>query len=100
MQVGTIIDRYGNPDGTFLSPADTPYEQRALALHSDEAPYHKYMVLEAFEVEAGKILPWFDRIGGGIQYYTGEKRILDTDTGEWVKATIENLERLEYIKKI
>ncbi|MFT0804182.1 TNT domain-containing protein, partial [Bacillus swezeyi] len=65
---GRLIDRYGGPGGSFFSPEGIPYEQRALALHSDEADYYVYRVLEDFEVTGGKIAPWFDRPGGGIQY--------------------------------
>lgn len=97
---GILIDRYGSPAGTFVSPAGIPYEQRALALHSDEAPYHKYEILIPFDVEAGKIAPWFDRIGGGTQYYTGNTQILDFESGEMIDATVENLEKLGYIREI
>ncbi|MBO1512691.1 T7SS effector LXG polymorphic toxin [Metabacillus bambusae] len=97
---GTVIDRYGAPSGTFVSPAGIPYEQRALALHSDEAPYHKYEILEPFGVESGKIAPWFDRPGGGTQYYTGNIKVIDIETGEMVEATVENLEKLGYIREI
>ncbi|MGE6203858.1 TNT domain-containing protein [Guptibacillus hwajinpoensis] len=97
---GVLIDRYGNPGGTFVSPEGIPYEQRALALHSDEAPYHKYEILIPFDVEAGKIAPWFDRPGGGTQYFTGNMEVLDIDTGEMVVANVENLERLGYIREI
>ncbi|MEK5500488.1 glycohydrolase toxin TNT-related protein [Bacillus sp. FSL M8-0168] len=100
LEQGTIIDRYGNPNGTFVSPAGIPYEQRALALHSDDAPYHKYEILEEFEVEGGKIAPWFDRPGGGIQYYTGNTKIVDFDTGETFEATVENLLKFGYIREI
>ncbi|KAA6450393.1 glycohydrolase toxin TNT-related protein [Bacillus swezeyi] len=68
LEEGRLIDRYGGPGGSFFSPEGIPYEQRALALHSDEADYYVYRVLEDFEVTGGKIAPWFDRPGGGIQY--------------------------------
>ncbi|PTY82163.1 TNT domain-containing protein, partial [Heyndrickxia sporothermodurans] len=100
LEKGKIIDRYGSPGGTFVSPEGIPYEQRALALHSDDAPYHKYEILEEFDVEAGKIAPWFDRPGGGTQYFTGNIKVIDIETGEMVDATVENLERLGYIREI
>ncbi|WP_187443578.1 T7SS effector LXG polymorphic toxin [Rossellomorea aquimaris] len=100
LEEGERIDRYGHPNGTFVSPAGIPYEQRALALHSDGAPYHVYKVLEPFEVEAGIIAPWFDRPGGGTQFFTGNQKVLDVDSGEMVEATVENLERLGYIREI
>lgn len=100
LEQGTIIDRYGGPNGTFVSPAGIPYEQRALALHSDDAPYHKYKTLIEFEVEGGKIAPWFDRPGGGIQYFTGNTKIKHLETGELFEATVENLLKLGYIREI
>lgn len=100
LEQGTIIDRYGGPNGTFVSPAGIPYEQRALALHSDDAPYHKYKILIEFEVEGGKIAPWFDRPGGGIQYFTGNTKIKHLETGELFEATVENLLKLGYIREI
>ncbi len=68
LDVGTRIDRYGGPDGGFFSPEGTPYEKRALALHSDVADYYVYEVIKTLEVKGGEVLPWFDRPGGGIQY--------------------------------
>ncbi|MEC2102439.1 glycohydrolase toxin TNT-related protein [Bacillus licheniformis] len=100
LEQGTIIDRYGGPNGTFVSPAGIPYEQRALALHSDDAHYHKYKILIEFEVEGGKIAPWFDRPGGGIQYFTGNTKIKHLETGELFEATVENLLKLGYIREI
>jgi filamentous hemagglutinin len=34
LPVGTKLDRYGGPNGSFLSPKGTPFEQRALAPRS------------------------------------------------------------------
>ncbi|KZZ84993.1 T7SS effector LXG polymorphic toxin [Bacillus sp. SJS] len=68
LKQGKLLDRYGAPNGGFFSPEGIPYEQRALALHSDEADYYVYKVLEDFDVTGGKIAPWFDRPGGGTQY--------------------------------
>ncbi|MDU0073675.1 MULTISPECIES: glycohydrolase toxin TNT-related protein [Bacillus] len=65
LEKGMLIDRFGGPGGSFFSPEGIPYEQRALALHSDEADYYVYEVLRPFEVDGGKIAPWFDRPGGG-----------------------------------
>ena len=38
LDVGAIIDRYGNPNGKYTSPVGVPYEQRAL-------PYMKILML-------------------------------------------------------
>ncbi|MED1714504.1 glycohydrolase toxin TNT-related protein [Bacillus paralicheniformis] len=68
LQKGMLIDRFGGPGGSFFSPEGIPYEQRALALHSDEVDYYVYEVIRPLEVDGGKIAPWFDRLGGGTQY--------------------------------
>ncbi|WP_373867265.1 TNT domain-containing protein [Virgibacillus salexigens] len=68
LEEGTLIDRYGESGGSFFSPEGIPYEQRSLALHSDHANYYVYRVINALEVESGKIAPWFGREGGGIQF--------------------------------
>jgi predicted ribonuclease toxin of YeeF-YezG toxin-antitoxin module len=100
LPAGTVIDRYGGPEGIFVSPANVPYEQRALALHSDEAPYHKYRLVEPFEVQAGKIAEWFGRPGGGIQYYLGDLEVYNDKLGIMEKATVEKLIELGYITEI
>ncbi|MGD7044803.1 T7SS effector LXG polymorphic toxin [Jeotgalibacillus proteolyticus] len=97
---GHIIDRYGDEGGKFLSPQGVPYEQRALALHSDEMPYYRYEIIRPFNVESGVAAPWFDRLGGGTQYYTGNFEIADTDTGEMFEASVQNLKDLGYIREI
>jgi len=99
LKPGQVIDRYGEPGGNFLSPDGTPYEQRALALHSDDAKYYQYRVLEAFEVDSGKIAPWFDRPGGGIQYHTANSRIYNSN-GELIKLTVKDLLDNDYIIEI
>ncbi|MGG0727726.1 TNT domain-containing protein [Bacillus paramycoides] len=63
-----LIDRFGGPNGGFFSPAGEPYEARALALHSDEADYYVYRILDDFDVLGGKAAPWFDRPGGATQF--------------------------------
>jgi predicted ribonuclease toxin of YeeF-YezG toxin-antitoxin module len=68
LEKGMLLDRFGAPGGNFFSPEGIPYEQRALALHSDEADYYIYKVIRPFDVEGGKIAPWFDRPGGGTQF--------------------------------
>jgi predicted ribonuclease toxin of YeeF-YezG toxin-antitoxin module len=65
---GTIIDRFGYEGGTFVSPYGVPYEMRALAPETYLKPYKVYVVRKPIEVQAGKIAPWFDEPGLGIQY--------------------------------
>jgi hypothetical protein len=67
---GTLIDRYGQPGGRFLSPAGTPYEARALPYDRAKMDYYRYEVVKPLAVKAGEIVPWFDQPGGGTQYVT------------------------------
>lgn len=64
LEEGTLIGRYGSPRGEFFSPEGTTYEQRSLALHSDNADYYVYRVVRPLEVDSCKIAPWFGREGG------------------------------------
>ena len=68
LQPGTIIDRYGSDYGTFTSPLGVPYANRALAPGTEMKPYSVFEVVKPIEVQAGKIAPWFDQPGGGVQY--------------------------------
>jgi hypothetical protein len=99
LKENTIIDRYGsNKTGKFFAPVGSSYGSRGLPPFMTEQPYNQYVVIREFEVKSGKIAPWFGEIGGGEQYFTDVK-VLDFD-GNYVEATIENLEKYEYIKKI
>jgi hypothetical protein len=75
LQPGTLVDRYGSTYGKFLSPPNTPLIQRALPYGAENAPYNLYQVVEPIDdVLVGKVAPWFGKPGGGIQYYLGEWR--------------------------
>ena len=67
LPVGTKLDRYGGPDGSFLSPKGTPFDQRALAPGSKAGGYYEYEVLKPLPVIQGKIAPAFNEPGGGTQ---------------------------------
>ncbi|MEY1425676.1 hemagglutinin repeat-containing protein [Morganella morganii] len=67
LQVGTRLDRYGTPSGSFLAPKGTPYEQRALAPGARAEKYYEYEVIKPLPVIQGKIAPAFGEPGGGIQ---------------------------------
>ena len=68
LQPGTRIDRYESDFGSFTSPEGIPYEMRAVAPGTKLKPYSVFEVVEPINVKAGKIAPWFDEPGGGIQY--------------------------------
>ncbi len=63
-----IVDRYGPPSGTYLSPEGVSYEARALPYDKAKSEYHRYRVLKDLPVKVSKVASSFDQIGGGIQY--------------------------------
>ena len=67
MHVGTRLDRYGSADGSFMSPAGTPLEQRAMAPGSAAEPLHTYEVTKPLPVIQGEVAPAFGQAGGGTQ---------------------------------
>ncbi|KAF5989139.1 hypothetical protein FCOIX_176 [Fusarium coicis] len=77
---GTLVDRFGEPTGRFLSPATAPFSQRALhpanliTGKNQEFPsnYHLYKVTKSFTVQTGPIRPWFGQPGYGVQFFLGE----------------------------
>ena len=69
LKVGTIVDRYGYPGGSYVSPIGTPFEKRALPSSSLNKPYRQYEVIKPITPTAeSKILPWFGQPGQGTQY--------------------------------
>ncbi|KAJ7628968.1 hypothetical protein FB45DRAFT_834975 [Roridomyces roridus] len=90
LPVGTLIDRFGATSGMYLSPAFTPFRQRALppqALnpprsgHGPAADYHVYRVEKPLTVLVGTITAWFGQPGQGTQYFlcngTHQFRVVD-----------------------
>ncbi len=96
---GTIIDRFGdNGTGRFFSPDGSDFESRALPPFMKDKPYERYTILREFECKSGKIAPWFDQEGYGIQFFTDYK-IKDLK-GNWVEATVDNLKQNKYISPL
>ena len=110
LRPGQEIDLFGNPGskdptgssgGQFLSPAGTPYEDRALPpTNLDTYPgnhpfnYYLYKVVKKFSVLSGPIAPWFDQPGGGIQDYLGDTK----GPGLPDSPGIANLVKAGYVK--
>jgi hypothetical protein len=67
LSVGTKLDRIGDPTGSFLSPAGTAFEKRALAPGTGASQVYYYEVVKPFPVVQGEIAPAFGQIGDGIQ---------------------------------
>jgi Tuberculosis necrotizing toxin len=72
IETGKLIDRYGGPGGTFLSPEGIPYPQRALPYEQSKMSYHRYQVEKPLTAATGPIAGWFDQPGGGVQYKTSK----------------------------
>ena len=84
---GTVVDRYGNQYGRYVSPVGVPYEQRALPYIENPKAYHKYEVLKPIKnVTISEIAPAFEQEGGGIQYE--------------LPNTIDKLIKLQILKEI
>jgi hypothetical protein len=70
----TYVDRFGNINGSYVSPVGTPYEQRAIPPSNlvrrgaSGFVYARFLTLQEIEVESGFIAPWYGQPGGGIQY--------------------------------
>src|SRR2546421_9014424 len=73
LRPGLVIDRFGQPGGNFLAPADASYMGRAVPYDRLKMPYYRYEVVKPLRVQAGKAAARFDQAGGGIQYKTGER---------------------------
>ncbi|XRM39280.1 hypothetical protein ABZX51_002639 [Aspergillus tubingensis] len=74
--VGTLVDRFGTQNGSYLAPADTPYAQRSIGPSSLNKyngstmyNYWRFNVTEEFVALGGEILPWYGQPGGGWQWY-------------------------------
>ena len=69
LDVGDIIDRYGNPYGKYVSPVGVTYEQRALPYIKNPNAYHRYEVIKPIDnVIVSQIAEAFEQVGGGVQY--------------------------------
>lgn len=70
LKPGDTIDRFGQPTGEYASPSDTSYGDRAIPPSNSGLPYHEYRVAKPLpdDVTQGKIAPWFEQSGGGLQY--------------------------------
>lgn len=86
LRTGEILDRMGSESGRFLSPEGTPFPMRSLPAGSVVEEIKTYQVVKPFQVEVGRIAPWFGQPGGGIQ----------------IKApvSVRDLIQLGYIKRI
>ena len=68
---GQTIDRYGGSGySRFFSPQGTPGWARSLAPGTAGQSLRTFEVVKPFEVQSGTVAPWFNQLGGGLQYVT------------------------------
>jgi len=67
LPIGTKVDRLGSPFGSYLAPAGTAYEARALPPGSGAEKFYSYEVAKPLPVIEGKVAPAFGQEGGGLQ---------------------------------
>ncbi len=65
---GTVLDRFGDNSGAFMSPEGVPFDQRALGPGDGIREYRQYEVIKPLPVLEGEIAPAFGKPGGGTQY--------------------------------
>ena len=71
---GSVIDRYGDANGSFVSPKGTKVGERALPIKSRNDAYRMYRIGKNVEnVLSGRTAAWFDESGGGWQHKLPDK---------------------------
>jgi Tuberculosis necrotizing toxin len=65
---GTLIDRFGTPEGRVFSADGTPFACRSLPPDHLAAGYHRYRVTVDLPVWRTLSAPWFGQPGGGERY--------------------------------
>ncbi|MFB6889715.1 TNT domain-containing protein [Kitasatospora sp. NPDC056327] len=104
--VDTRLDRFGSPDGRYLSRAGTSFPKRALppdslnpvpgATGAEEDSYHCYVVLKQFDAEQGRIASAFAQPGDGVQQYLND-RLKPVDLGS-DRFSVTNLVKHGYLE--
>ena len=72
LRSGGLVSRYGPEDGTFVAPANTPFEARGIHPRMREDGPRIYQMIEDMDVPGGPAMPWYGG-GGGWQYKLPEK---------------------------
>ncbi len=89
LKAGTIVDRYGDSKGTFVSPTGVQLESRALPRIAIHAEYHKYKIEKDFVCLTGKVAPWFGEKGRGTQYKL-EQRVQELLDNGYIEEVNDN----------
>lgn len=70
LEPGTVLDRFGTPEGRVFSAADTTFPQRSLPPSHVDAEYRRYRVLKPLPVWRAISAAWFGQSGGGVRLRT------------------------------
>ena len=98
---GDKIDRFGSDYGHFFGNIGESKEMRAMSPNSDFKNYNQYEILMDLPVLKGKIAPWFNQPGGGIQFKLDPffaKQIMSIPSDE--AAIIKKLIEFGYLRKL
>lgn len=68
LEPGTILQRRGDPRGSFVAPYGTSDSSLSLKPGSEVKPLYTYEVTEPITVQGGAAASWFYQPGGGMQY--------------------------------
>lgn len=82
---GTILCRYGFPQGRFTTLKGSAYESLGLPYVKETIEYHEYKVSEDLCVDCyvtkGKVAPKFSSVGGAIQFMHKQPIALECEDG-------------------
>jgi hypothetical protein len=70
LEPGTVLDRFGTPEGRVFAAADTTFTQRSLPPSHVNAEYRRYRVLKPLPVWRAISAAWFGQSGGGVRLRT------------------------------
>ena len=73
MEPGTLLHRYGNPNGSFFAPPGTPIGMRSLPYGTNTSISTTYEVVKPLPAQTGYTQPAFNQVGYGIQHMTFDK---------------------------
>jgi hypothetical protein len=68
LEPGTLVDRFGTPEGRVFAADGTVFAQRSLPPDHLAAGYHRYRVLRELPMWRATSAPWFGQPGGGVRY--------------------------------
>ncbi|MFV2198166.1 TNT domain-containing protein [Nocardiopsis sp. LOL_012] len=92
LEVGTLVDAFGQESGRLLSPDGTPFTERGLPEYTRTGPdgedlYHRYRVIHPFQVSATTAPPSGSVEGGGVRFTldgTGFGQATPAPTVRWL----------------